>query len=94
MTAGPGKTGTVLSWEEGGPRGTRTHNERIKRIPVPGDQGLYQYLREQRQPSRPHHGAPVDVVSHHDPHHDAACERLELPEVPMACVGKARYTSP
>ena len=55
--------------EIGGPRGTRTHNQRIKRIPVPGDHSLYQQLRPHRPALRPHHRSRLDTVSHHDPHH-------------------------
>ncbi|MDT7745662.1 MAG: hypothetical protein QOE59_4740 [Actinomycetota bacterium] len=44
MTGGPGKTGTALSWEEGGPRGTRTHNQRINRFPSFASHSPYQRL--------------------------------------------------
>ncbi len=72
-----------------GPRGTRTHTQRIKRIPILGDQSLYQQLRPQRLSTPPRHVPAVDILSHHDPHH-APVNRLASGASPRTHVAHRR----
>ena len=61
----------LLLVRRGGPRGTRTHNQRIKRSSHPGYHSLHQPQSFRSQPLQPHHGPTAAAVSHHDPHHGA-----------------------
>jgi hypothetical protein len=62
------------------PTTARSHHLRIRRMPVLDDHRIYQQPCQLRMPLRPHHGAPVDVVPHHNPHH--AADPTSSPEGP------------
>jgi hypothetical protein len=64
----------------GGPRGARTHNQRIKRVQDCDHCGLYLRLCHHRVPHRPNRTTMVDVISCHEPCH-ARCSSSRTREV-------------
>jgi hypothetical protein len=69
----------------GGPRGTRTHNPRIKRPQLPAAYAPTRLNQQHERPHRTPHPPPVDAVSRHEPcHADVGSAQAARPRVGRA----------